>query len=388
MELDPAVPTRVEFGRGGLDRIGAAARGHGTHALVVTGRTAARTHGYLSRALASLRAAGLRTTVYDRVSANPRSDEVDEGAVLARRSGCDLVVGLGGGSALDAAKCIAVTACTGGPTGELVGVTLGRDTPVLPLLAVPTTAGSGSEVTKGATITDTVRGFRSGVRGEVLFPRVAVVDPDLVATLPRGVLAETAFDAFAHAVEGSVARQATAASRDRAREAVVLIADALPPLLRGEDSPAAREALARAAVLGGVNVATAGTCLPHRLQQAMGSLPGLDVSHGRGLALLYPGWLRHTEERLTGGRHAGGPLAAAPAAEEFAVLAELLGSDTVHEAAERLIASAGLGSRLRDRGVDAQDIDTLVRGVSGNLANDPVPDADADYLHTLYAEAW
>ncbi|WP_217254050.1 iron-containing alcohol dehydrogenase [Streptomyces sp. AC602_WCS936] len=373
MKLDPALPTRVEFGRGGLDRIGPLARDHGSHALVVTGRTAARTHGFLARALDSLHAAGLRATLYEAVSANPRSDEVDEGAALARHTGCDVVVAIGGGSALDAAKCMAVTARSGGSVRDLVGVTLDSGTPVLPLLAVPTTAGSGSEVTKGAIITDTVRGFRSGVRGEALFPKVAVVDPDLVATLPRGVLAETAFDAFAHAVEGCVSRQATAASRDRAHQAVELITESLPPLLKGEDSPAAREALSRAAVLGGLNVATASTCLPHRLQQAMGSLRGLGISHGRGLAVIYPSWLRHTE-----------PLAA----EEFAAVAERLGGGTIHEATQRLLESAGLGSRLRDWGVDKQDLDALVQGVSGNLANDPAPDIDAAYLHALYAESF
>ncbi|MFD7164780.1 iron-containing alcohol dehydrogenase [Streptomyces violascens] len=373
MKLDFDIPTQVEFGRGGLHRIGAFAREHGTHALVVTGRSAVRAHGYLDRALVSLRSAGLRTTVYDRVSANPRSDEVDEAAALARRNGCDVVVGMGGGSALDAAKGVAVTAGTGGSVRDLIGVTLAADIPALPLLAVPTTAGSGSEVTKGAIITDTVRGFRSGVRGDVLFPRVAVVDPDLVASVPPAVLTETAFDAFAHAVEGSVSQGATEASRALAREAVSLIADHLPLVLRGADSPAAREALCRAAVIGGVNVATAGTCLPHRLQQAMGSLPGLGISHGRGLALVYPSWLRHT----------------APLAEDtFATIAALLGGETVHGAVDRLLTSAGLHSRLRDWGVARGDIDVLVRGVSGNLGNDPAPHVDMEYLRMLYAESY
>ncbi|WP_406193029.1 iron-containing alcohol dehydrogenase [Kitasatospora sp. NBC_01560] len=370
---DLPVPTRVVFGAGTTDRVGELVRRHGVRALVVTGRTAARRHGHLDRVLASLAGAGVKATVHDRISANPRSDEVDEAAVLARSAGSDVVVGLGGGSALDAAKAVAVAAGREGTVRDVIGTTLAPGAPVLPLVAVPTTAGSGSEVTKGAIITDTVRRFRSGIRGDALFPRTAVVDPDLIATVPPAVLAETAFDAFAHAVEGSVAALATPAGRARAHRAIRLITTHLPPLLRGDPDPAHRTALALAALLGGVNVATASTCLPHRLQQAMGSLPGLDISHGRGLAVLYPGWLRRTEVR---------------APEAFGELADVLGAASVHEGAGRLLAATGLTARLRDWGVTSADLDTLVAGVSGNLDNDPAgATADAAYLRALYAEA-
>ncbi|MFJ8859846.1 iron-containing alcohol dehydrogenase [Streptomyces sp. NPDC102451] len=367
------VPTRVVFGAGTVDRTGELVREHGERALVVTGRTAARHHGHLDRVLASLAEAGVAAAVYDRISANPRSDEVDEAAALARARGTDVVVGLGGGSALDAAKGIAVAAGLEASVRDVIGVTLDPGVPVLPLVAVPTTAGSGSEVTKGAIITDTVRHFRSGVRGEQLFPRTAVVDPDLIASVPPAVLAETAFDALAHAVEGSVAAQATTAGRALAHRSIGLITTHLPAVLGGDRDPAHRSALSLAALLGGVNVATASTCLPHRLQQAMGSLPGLGISHGRGLAVLYPGWLRHTE-----------PLAPGP----FGELADALGADSAYAGVERLREAAGLTARLSDWGVTAAELDTLVAGVSGNLGNDPAgATADADYLRTLYAEA-
>lgn len=373
MKLELGVPTHVEFGRGELDRAGTHARELGTHALLVTGRNAARSHGYLDRVVTSLESAGVRATVFDQLSANPRSDEVDEATALARAKGCDHVVGLGGGSALDAAKGVSVTAPAGGSVRELIGETLGPQAPRLPLLAVPTTAGSGSEVTKGAIITDTVRHFRSGIRGDAVFPRTAIVDPDLIASLPRPIMAETVFDSFAHAVEGCVAARADEASRARAHQAIELIAAHLPAVLRGEDSPEAREALCRASLLGGVNVANVSTCLPHRLQQAMGSLPGIDLSHGRGLAVLYPSWLRHTAPLVP---------------EEFAAVAELMGGDTVHDAVGGLLASAGLAARLRDCGVARGDLDRLVDGVTGNLGNDPAGQVDRDYLFTLYAESF
>ncbi|MDR7301241.1 iron-containing alcohol dehydrogenase [Haloactinomyces albus] len=373
MKLELDVPTHVDFGRGELDRIGDHARAQGTCALVVTGRTTAKAHGYLDRVLASLESSGVRSTVFDRVSANPRSDEVEAAAEQARRNGCDLVVGLGGGSALDAAKGVGVSVATGESVRDLIGVTLEADTPALPLIAIPTTAGSGSEVTKGAIITDTVRNFRSGLRGDAVFPRVAIVDPDLIASVPREVMVETVFDSFAHAVEGCVTARSDVSSRARAHQSIELIATHLPAVLRGEDSSAAREALCRAAVLGGVNVATVSTCLPHRLQQAMGSVPGLDISHGRGLAVLYPSWLRHTAPLVP---------------DEFSAIAGLLGGSTLHGAVDRLLTSAGLRCRLRDWGVTKDDLERFTQSVTGNLGNDPAPEIGTEYIRTLYAESY
>lgn len=373
MKLDLDVPTNVEFGCGELDRAGTHARELGTNALLVTGKNAVRRHGYLERVMRSLESAGFRVTVYDGVSANPRSDEVDQATALARSNRCDLVVGLGGGSAIDAAKGVSVTAPMGGTVRDLIGVTLGPETPRLPLMAIPTTAGSGSEVTRGAIITDTTRNFRSGVRGDAIYPRTAIVDPDLVASLPRKVLAETVFDSFAHAVEGCVATRADEASRSRAYQAIELIAAHLPAGLRGDASPEVFEALCQASVLGGVNVANVSTCLPHRMQQAMGALRGIEISHGRGLALLYPSWLRHTA-----------PLE--PSA--FSVVAELMGGSTAEEVVEELLASMGLTGRLRDYGVTKDDLGVLVESITGNLENDPASAIDRDYLFTLYAESY
>ena len=371
-DVDLQVPTRVVFAAGALDRLGELTRPHGSRALLVTGRSAARAYGYLDRAVESLATAGMTVTVQDLVSANPRSDEVDAAAAAARRHGCDVVVGLGGGSAVDAAKATAAAVGAGTSVRELIGTTLDPATPVLPVVAVPTTAGSGSEVTKGAIITDTERRFRSGVRGEALFPRTALIDPALVASVPLPVVAETAFAAFAHAVEGCVAAQATALSRRLGHRAIGLVAEHLPAALRGATTAATRDGLCMAALLGGVNVATVSTCLPHRLQQAMGALPGLGISHGRGLAVLYPAWLRHTA-----------PLAPGP----FQDIAAVLGAGDVHTAVEGLLKSSGLSARLGAFGVTRDDLPVLVASVSGDLANDPAGEAAAGRLQAIYADA-
>ncbi|AKJ10250.1 iron-containing alcohol dehydrogenase [Streptomyces incarnatus] len=371
LALDLPVPTRAVFGRGTLDLLGSLAAPLGGHALLVCGRTAMRRHGYLDRAEASLRAAGVAVTVFDGVSADPRSDEADAALAVARAGRCDLVVGLGGGSAIDAAKAVAV-AGDHDTVRDLIGTTLPAHAVALPLIAVPTTAGSGSEVTKGAILTDVVRGFKSGIRGDGVAPRVAVVDPDLTARLPVAVAVDSGFDALAHAVEGAVAVRATEESRARSWRALALVRDNLPRLARGESSPEVREAMALAALLGGVNVATVSTCLPHRLQQAMGAVPKVRLSHGRGLALLYPAWLRS---------------AYAHAPEAFDTVADVLGGRDVVHAVAALAGAVGLGGTLADHGFSERDIDACLTGMSGNLDNDPHRRVDAELLRSLYRDS-
>ncbi|MGW6917084.1 iron-containing alcohol dehydrogenase [Kitasatospora sp. NPDC054939] len=362
------IPTRVVLGRGTLDRLGPLTAPLGGHALLVCGRTAMRRHGILDRAVGSLAAAGLAVTVFDRISANPRSDEIDEALGVARAAGCDVVVGLGGGSAIDAAKAVAVAA-DADTVRELIGRTLPDGAAALPIVAVPTTAGSGSEVTQGAIVTDTVRVFKSGIRGAAVAPRIAIVDPDLGEPLPVAVALESGFDALAHAVEGAVARRATEQSRAYAHRALGLIREHLPRLARGEATPESREAMALAALLGGVNVTTVSTCLPHRLQQAMGAVPGNALSHGRGLALLYPTWIRSAGEF---------------AAEAFGGVAEALHHRDAATAVGALLADTGLGTTLTAQGYTERDIDTFVAGLSGNLDNDPHPTVDTDLVRGLY----
>jgi len=371
MIVELPVPTVVDFGADLLEKLGEYTGRYGGRVLLVTGRTGARKHGITERALRSITAAGAETVVFEGVSANPRAEEVD----AAARAGadCDVIVGLGGGSAIDAAKAVSAVLGLGCPAAQLIGVTLEPGAVLRPVIAVPTTCGSGSEVTKGAIVTDPVRRLRAGIRGEQLFPRVALVDPELTRSLPRDALLDGVFDAFAHAVEGYVAGAATSESRERSVRALEMIVSHIDEAAHGFDSAALRRDLSLAALLGGANVATVSTCLPHRLQQAMGSVPGLDVSHGRGLALLYPAWVRATE-----------PFAP----HLFDALATQLRADTAAEGVDGLLVRAGIGGRMRDHGIRAADIDTMISGVTGNLENDPAPRTDEAHLRGIYEAAF
>ncbi|MUL43192.1 iron-containing alcohol dehydrogenase [Streptomonospora sp. PA3] len=369
MDFDFHIPTRIHFGSGRLAEIGGLASRLGRKALVVSGRTAMRRAGVLDRIAASLSAAGVESVFYGEVSPDPLAEEADAAAAQARDEGCDVVIGVGGGSAIDGAKAAAV-GVVAGPVGPLVGTGVPDTLRALPLIAVPTTAGSGSEVTKGAILTDASRDFKSGIRGHALFPADALIDPELTATLPTEVAVETGFDTFCHAVEGYLACGTGPVNAPLAREAVGIVAESLPAIAAGASTPALRERMAYAALLGGINVATASTCLPHRLQQAMPRLHGRRLSHGRGLAVLYPAWLRliepHRKTRLR-------------------ELAECIGATDFRSGVLDLLDRTGLRSSLADWGFAPDDLAACEARVSGNVANDPTPDTGEAEVRAIYA---
>jgi len=371
MRFDHLSPTRIVFGAGMLETAGVAAATLGTRPLVICGQSARRS-GALDRLLAMLRASGLDASVHDGVTPDPGSDDIDAVLAIARRTERDVLVGLGGGSALDTAKAASV-GIDYESVRELVGTTLPTGSRGLPVLAIPTTTGSGAEVTKGAIVSDRVRRLKSGIRGDAIFPKIAIVDPELARTLPPDVAAETAFDAFTHAVESYVARRATPITDAIAEKSLDLLAPALRALARGRWDEQVREDLALAALLGGINVANASTCLPHRMQQAMGSVTRVSVSHGRGLALLYPAWLERVEPFAT---------------ERLARVARALQSPDVHEGVRETLGALGLATTLRDCGFEDGDIAAFAQGLSGNMDNDPIPSADVRIARELFHRAF
>ncbi len=240
------------------------------------------------------------------------------------------------------------------------------------MLAIPTTAGSGAEVTKGAIVTDVARSLKAGIRGPDVFPKIAIVDPELTATVPAGVAAETGFDALTHAVETYVARGANPLSEALSERAAGLLGESLPGLAAEPPDGERRAALSLAALLGGLTVANASTCLPHRMQQAMGSAPRLSVSHGRGLAAVYPAWVERAQ-----------PFAAA----KFDRLGRLLGEDRFDTALERLRSELGLDAGLEELGFATADIDACVGGIAGNLDNDPIDDVEPALIREIYEDS-
>jgi alcohol dehydrogenase class IV len=294
-----ATPARIVFGAGAARELGRIVRALGGHALLVTGRAPERA-GSTVRALAE---AGVRATPFA-VAGEPTVDTARAGVAAARAAGCDLVVGLGGGSALDAAKAIAALLGNGGDPLDYLEV-IGRGQPLerpsLPLVAIPTTAGTGSEVTRNAVLGSPEHGVKASLRSPLMLPRVALVDPDLLAGLPADVLASSGLDALSQLIEPYVSARANPITDGLAREGIRRSAGALR---RGYETARAgaavaaadREALALASLMGGLCLANAGLGAVHGFAAPLGGM--LAAPHGAVCAALLPHVLRANARAL------------------------------------------------------------------------------------------
>lgn len=373
------MPTELYFGPGQVQRVGEVARKFGTRALFVTGRRAMRESGILDRVLGHLRDAGVEAVVFDRVTPNPLSTTVDEGAALARERRCDLVIGLGGGSAIDAAKGMAVAATNPGgiwhysPLGD-------RAVPqqALPIVAVATTAGTGTEVDRYAVITNPATREKPGFAMEWMQPRAAIVDPELMLGVPPRTTAATGLDVLFHSVEAYLHRSASPASDLTASQAIRLVARWLPEAYRRGGNLEARYWMAWASTLAGVAINTAGTVLIHAMEHPLSGHYG--VVHAEGLAALSQAVLEYD----------------LPAARErLADVAVLLGAPQrdAEQALERirqLRQAVDLDVRLRDLGAREEDIPALaadcLRTMGGGVQANLRP-ADAAAIEEIYRRA-
>lgn len=344
-------PVRLHFGAGRFDELGESAAQNGSHALLVTGRSAARASGLLDRALSLLQERGLRVTVFDRAEPNPTDSTVDEGGRLAHAEGCDLVVAVGGGSSMDAAKAIAVASTHDGPISEYLKPTdrLQPTANTLPLVCATTTSGTSSELTPFAVITVQAVRQKPAIRSDHIFPRVAIVDPELTLTCPPAVTASTGIDVLCHAIEGYISQSATPLTDHMAERAIELVARALPPAVEEGGKLQHRHDLALANVFAGYVLSNSGVTVMHAAEHPI-SAHYPQVAHGCGLAALMVQYAERLWERE-------------PA--KFARLAELLGADVsglpVERAAQqaagairRLLDGVGLDIRLCDLGVDRE----------------------------------
>lgn len=361
-------PTRLVFGDGVIEETGRHLPFADT-VLVVTGRGSAVRTGHLDRLLAAL--AEKKVSVFSGISPNPRVSEVQAAAEQGRSAGARAVIGLGGGSALDAAKAVAAAMA-----GADVAALMREDKPVpentLPVVCIPTTAGTGSETSQAAILSDEARGVKQGLRGTALTPRVAIVDPDLLATLPRTIAAETGFDVLTHALETWVSLRHSALTVLYSKHALTTVFGQLPLFLDDPDRRESRRAMALASLLMGWNLANASTALPHRLQYPVGART--DTSHPAGLAALYPAWSRR---------------AAIAAPEPFEFLASLAGENSARSGREHLLnfmKSIGMVRHLSDFGLTHADCPALTAAVSGNLATDPC-DSSQRSLQEIYEQS-
>lgn len=276
-------PTRIIFGSGAIKQVKAEVEraGGDDHPLIVTDR------GLVAAGLAAkLLSEFPRAMVFDEVENNPRHTTVNRAGDMARRIAPRVIIGLGGGSALDAAKAVALLATNPGGIEDYEGRARYKSIP-LPLVAVPTTCGTGSEVTWVSVITHSGRKFKMSIKGPAMFPATALVDPDLVRSLPEPLVASTGMDALTHAVEAFTARPANALTDMFAREAFRLILSSITGARADiKANTEARERLMLGSLTAGLAFGNSDVGAVHCLAESIGAL--FDTPHGTANAVFLP----------------------------------------------------------------------------------------------------
>ena len=289
LSYDMYIPTRVMFGVGMLDRLGEQPMPGKRALVVISNGKSTRANGYLDRTEAQLHAAGVETVVFDGVSPNPTVPNVNAGAEAARRNGCDFIVALGGGSVMDCSKGIAVMATNDGELWNYVTIGSGKGCPIkvnpLPIVAVTTTAGTGSETDNSGVITKEDTFEKAFVGDARLFPVLSIVDAQLMQSVPPAFTAYQGFDALFHSTEGYIAKGANLMSDMYALEAIRNIAEYLPRAVNDGNDIEARTHVAFGNTLSGgvmcLTLITSEHALEHALSAYHPNLP-----HGAGLIMV------------------------------------------------------------------------------------------------------
>jgi alcohol dehydrogenase class IV len=284
MRFEFATASRIVFGPGTIREAGPAAKALGARALVVTGATPGRATPLLD----ALHAVGVGACSFD-CAGEPTTDVVLKGRVIARAEQCDVVIGFGGGSAIDAAKAIAALLTNPGDLYDYVEV-IGRaqplQAPAAPCIAIPTTAGTGAEVTRNSVLASPAHRVKASLRSPLMLPRVAIVDPDLTRSLPPAVTATTGMDALTQLIEPYVSSRANPLVDALCVEGIRRAARSLRRAVENGDDPAAREDMALASLFGGLALANAGLGAVHGFAAPIGG--SFPAPHGAVCAALLP----------------------------------------------------------------------------------------------------
>ncbi|MEZ0346431.1 MAG: iron-containing alcohol dehydrogenase [Infirmifilum sp.] len=287
------LPTKIIFRRGSLDSVGEVASKHGASALVLTGRTFARKYGYTERIRLALEKAGLKVSFFQDIEPNPTLSTVSRALEAARKADCDIFIAFGGGSVIDTAKAVNVVYTLGGTVSDyLYPKTV--DQRLKPLVAIPTTHGTGSEVTKYSVLVDEEHRLKTTVSGEGVYPDYAILDPEVLRYLPRDQSASTGLDALSHAIEAYFSRRSNPYAEMLALEASSLIFKYLPCAVSGILD--CREKVFYASLLAGIAINYGGTNIGHGLGYAL--TVELGVPHGLANLMILPGASRFYEGLL------------------------------------------------------------------------------------------
>ena len=386
MEFSYFLPVNIQFGWNKVDSVADFVAPYGKKALIVTGRTSAKKSGLYDRVVAKLEAAHIDHVLFDQVDANPLTTTALEGAALAKSESCDVVIAIGGGSIMDCAKGIAFMAVNDGDINDYIFNRKTSDN-ALPLIVIPTTCGTGSEGNGFGVLTNPETGDKKSLRCNAIVPKVSIVDPAVMGTMPPHVLASVGFDALCHNIEAYTSKTAQPFTDALSYYAVTLLAQYLVPLYKHVKAVAngkpevlsekqlikAWESVTLASTIGGMVINTAGVTLAHGMEHPASGLK--DITHGVGLAVIEPVAVEYT-------------WSANP--DKFGALARIFnhgdGSE-LGEALRLIVHELDLTTNLTELGFTKKDIPWLVDNVyvvaTGNIAN-TVAEINRKDIEVLY----
>ena len=301
MRFKMHVPTKILFGLGQLGQLHEQAMPGRKALLVISNGKSTRTNGYLDRTEAELRTAGVETVLFAEIEANPLKSTIMRGAKFARENGCDFVVALGGGSVLDASKVIATMATNDGDVWDYMHGGTGKGLPIaakpLPVIAITTTAGTGSEVDPWGVVNNEETDEKMGFGGiDELYPRIAIVDPELMISVPSKYTAFQGFDALLQSVECYISKAANPMSDMYALTSIENVAQNLARAVKDGNDIDAREKVAFGNTLSGVAMTISSCTSEHGMEHAM-SAYHQDLPHGAGLIMISKAYFTHFIER-------------------------------------------------------------------------------------------
>lgn len=275
------IPNHTVVGTNVLGEAAPLLKKMGNKAFIVTGRHVA-VSDMMKQLTALLDENGIGCVIFDGITGEPTDTMIEKGVEMLKSSGCDFIIGIGGGSPLDSAKAIAAMAVNEGSIADYNGKEITGE--ILPLAAIPTTAGTGSEVTKFTVITDSEKGIKMLLKGDVLAPKLAIVDSSFTVGAPKSVTSATGLDALTHAVEAYTSRKAFSMTDTLAVSAVKRIMKYLPIAYKEPDNSLAREQMSIAALEAGICINNSSVTIVHGMSRPIGAL--FHVPHGMSNAML------------------------------------------------------------------------------------------------------
>ncbi|MDW7738598.1 MAG: iron-containing alcohol dehydrogenase [Bacillota bacterium] len=381
MYISKFVTPEIIFGTGSLNQIGECCSRLGSSKVFLVADQGVVRCGWVNKALSFLEEAGMEYRIWSDFSANPRDYEVEDGLKQYMEAGCDAVLAIGGGSAVDAAKAVATLSTNKGKIHDFEGIDM-IDEPLPPLIVVSSTAGSGAEVSQFAIISDSHRKIKMTIISKSLVPDIAISDPLILSTINSKVTAHTGMEALSHAIEAYLSLAATDITDIHALQSIKLISSNLRSSVASQVDEAAKIAMAQASIHAGIAFSNAVLGLTHAMTHQVGGL--LDLPIGTISAVLLPYVMRFNLLACV---------------DKYASIARAMGAQTEHlskrEAAEKAIElvqelshDVGIPAGLADLGLPEKSIPELSRNAMNDACFITNPrDADEEDIASIFHAA-